>query len=78
MRYVITVEGFRDASIARDTAFEAVAKAREMITAGIQGVRITDTKPTELTSLMNFHCCGIDNFVRRSGVSDFEQTPAVP
>jgi hypothetical protein len=44
MRYVITVEGFREASIARDTAFEAVAKAREMISAGIQGVQITDTK----------------------------------
>ena len=44
MRYVISVQSFRDASIARATAAEAVARALEMISAGIKDVQITDTK----------------------------------
>jgi hypothetical protein len=44
MRYVISVQGFREACIARATAAEAVTRALEMIRDGIKGVQITDTK----------------------------------
>jgi hypothetical protein len=42
MRYVIFVQNFRDVVVYRDTAVEAVKKAKEMISEGVEGVQITD------------------------------------
>jgi hypothetical protein len=44
MRYTISAHNFGDASVPRASAVEAVAKAVEMIGAGIQDVQITDTQ----------------------------------
>ena len=44
MRYVISVQGFRDVSVLRATAAEAVKKALDMIADGIKDVQITDTE----------------------------------
>jgi hypothetical protein len=44
MRYTISAHNFGDVSVPRATAVDAVAKAVEMIGAGIQDVQITDTQ----------------------------------
>jgi hypothetical protein len=55
MRYTISVQDFRDVSVPRATAAQAVKKAEEMIGDGVKGVQITDTQTNRTYGPDKFH-----------------------